>query len=106
MEETYTTAFHLPFHQSPKVNQEMSKLYSQIMAVLVNENVPLLQSIVKMNEDFEQVYVLDDTSSTVMHYVTKFGLVIENKKIKNPNKYNYSINKQKKDDNEIWLQMC
>ena len=98
MEETYATAFHLPFHQSPKVNQEMSKLYSQIMAVLVTENVPLLQAIVKMNDDFEEVYISGDTSSTVMHYVMKFGLVIENKEIKNPNKYNYSINKQKKED--------
>ena len=81
MIETYQTALHLPFNQAKEVNQQMSKLYSQLLAVFVTEGQPMLQSIVKLNEDFELVYTTHKNIQEVVdYYIDKFGLVINKTK--------------------------
>lgn len=75
--ETYTTALHLPFHQTPEINQEMSKLYSQLLAVLISEGKPMMQSLLRLNEDFEIVYTNARTANDVIqYYIKEFNLVI------------------------------
>jgi len=63
---TYTTAFHTPFTMFNKdVQEEMSRLYSQIFAVLVTEGRPYMTSIIWMNDNFQELYMNASTGEEV-----------------------------------------
>jgi hypothetical protein len=66
--ETYATAFHTSFDMfNPEIQQEMSRLYSQIFAVLITNNLPYLASIVWMNspDGFQKIYMESNTGEEV-----------------------------------------
>lgn len=49
--------------------EAMTKLYSLIFAVLMNVNKPLLQTIIYLNENFEDIYDATVTDVEVYEYI-------------------------------------
>ena len=65
---TYATAFHTPLTMfNSEIRDEMSRLYSQIFAVLITNGHPYLTTIVWMNssEGFQKIYMESDTGEEV-----------------------------------------
>jgi len=81
---TYTTAFHTPFTMyQPEIQEEMSRLYSQIFAVLITNGAPYLTTIVWMNspKGFQHIYMESETGEEVYTRIfQKYGVVINNTK--------------------------
>jgi hypothetical protein len=77
-QETFTTAFHTPFDIfNDEIKQEMSRLYSQIFAVLVTSGYPYLTTIVWMNseEGFQKIYMESETGEDVYKKIfDQFGV--------------------------------
>lgn len=48
---------------------EMTQLYSQIFAVCMQANKPILQTIIYLNENFERIYVGSGTDVEVYEYI-------------------------------------
>ena len=57
-----------PFKNKSK-EKEMTKLYSQIFAVLMGQNKPILSSVIWLNDNFEDLYYTFDTEVEVYEYV-------------------------------------
>ena len=58
----------------------MTKFYAQILAVLLNADKPLLQTIIYMNENFEDIYFACDNDVDRYKYIFD-EMGIEYKKI-------------------------
>lgn len=55
--------------QDPQKIKEMTRLYSQIFAVLMNTGKPLIQTIIWLNDNFEDVYKTSETDVRVYEYI-------------------------------------
>ncbi len=65
-QQTYSTAFHTPFSMyNPNIQEEMSRLYSQIFAVLITSEMDYITTIIWMNENFEKIYMDSKTGEDV-----------------------------------------
>lgn len=51
--------------------EKMTKLYSQIFAVLMNVNKPILSTVVYLNENFERIYQKSPTEVDVYTEIFK-----------------------------------
>jgi hypothetical protein len=55
-----------PFKEGDADTQkEMTKLWTQIFAVCMNQNLPMVKTIVWLNENFEDIYWKSDTEVQV-----------------------------------------
>ena len=63
----------------------MTAMYAQILGVMMNSGKPMLQSIIWLNENFEDTYARADTDVQVFEQIF------------DENNIEYTINKEKKD---------
>ncbi len=55
-----------PFKETNREkNLLMTKLYSQIFAVLIQSGKPIIQTIIYLNENFEKIYISAETDVEV-----------------------------------------
>ncbi len=65
-QQTYATAFHTPFSMyNQDIQEEMSRLYSQIFAVLITSGLPYLTTIIWFNDNFEKIYMSANTGEEI-----------------------------------------